>query len=42
MNKSSTPIGLGLLVFLRLIAGVAIVGKIFFFIVGNIRYWQAW
>ena len=42
MNKSSTPIGLGLLVFLRLIAGVAIIGMIFFFTAGTSRYWQAW
>lgn len=42
MNKASTPIRLGFLLFLRLIAGVAIIGAIFFFTAGTIRYWQAW
>lgn len=42
MNKASTPKRLGFLVFLRLIAGVAIIGMIFFSTAGTIRYWQAW
>ena len=42
MKKASTPTGLGFMVFLRLIAGVAIIGMIFFFTAGTIRYWQAW
>jgi protein-S-isoprenylcysteine O-methyltransferase Ste14 len=42
MNKTSTPIGLGFSVFLRLISGVAIIGAIFFFTAGTIHFWQAW